>query len=39
MGPISGLCGIDVDGAAGDILLDELSNGDLPPTVSFNTGG
>jgi hypothetical protein len=39
LGPVSGIVGIDVDSAAGDILLDELSGGDLPATVTFNTGG
>lgn len=38
MGSISGLIGIDVDGAGGDDWLTELSCGDIPPTVAFNTG-
>src|SRR5262249_54781391 len=34
----SGLVALDVDDAAGEILLHELSQGDLPLTLSFTTG-
>jgi len=38
MGEASGYCGIDVDGATGEDLLREMSNGDLPDTWEFTTG-
>lgn len=38
LGHTSGYIGIDVDGLAGEDMLDELSGGDLPDTWSFRTG-
>ncbi len=37
LGPVSGLVGVDVDGSAGEQLLQQLSRGDLPPTLEFTT--
>jgi putative DNA primase/helicase len=34
-----GLLGIDVDGEEGTALLEEMSAGDLPPTVTYSTPG
>lgn len=39
MGEASGYCGIDIDGATGEALLQEMSGGDLPDTWEFTTGG
>jgi hypothetical protein len=39
LGPVSGLIGIDVDGTGADVLLEEISGGDLPPTLEFTTPG
>ena len=39
MGEASGYCGIDIDGASGEALLQEMSHGDLPDTWEFTTGG
>jgi hypothetical protein len=38
-GQVSGLVGIDVDGAGGEDTLVQLSGGDLPPTLEFRTPG
>lgn len=38
LGVKSGLVGIDIDPPDGEVLLAELSGGDLPPTLSFTTG-
>ncbi len=38
LGPVSGMIGIDVDDEDGDILLMELSGGDLPRTWEYTTG-
>lgn len=38
-GPVSGLIGIDVDGPAGEELLQKKSAGDLPLTLEFFTPG
>lgn len=38
LGESSGYCGIDIDGAAGEDLLQEMSNGDLPDTWEYSTG-
>jgi hypothetical protein len=38
LGQVSGLVGIDVDGPAEHELLQEISGGDLPPTMLFSTG-
>lgn len=37
LGSASGICGIDVDGEEGSLLLQEMSNGDLPITWQFKT--
>jgi len=37
LGPISGLVAVDLDGSAGEQLLQQLSGGDLPPTLEFTT--
>jgi hypothetical protein len=37
MGPVSGLVGLDIDGSTGEVLLQELSGGDVPPTLAFTT--
>lgn len=38
-GPVSGFVGIDVDGPAGEELLQKKSGGDLPETLEFKTPG
>ena len=38
LGPVSGLMRIDVDGPAGEAMLAELSDGDLPETLEFVSG-
>lgn len=38
MGSASGYVGIDIDGAEGEGLLSEMSNGELPPTWEYSTG-
>src|SRR5262249_38698188 len=38
LGPVSGLVRIDVEGDAGENRLQELSGGDLPPTLEFTSG-
>lgn len=38
LGHVSGYVGIDVDGSLGEILLDEMSDGDLPETWEYVTG-
>jgi hypothetical protein len=38
LGPVSGLVRVDVDGAAGEDKLRELSGGDLPDTLEFTSG-
>jgi putative DNA primase/helicase len=39
LGPVSGIIGIDIDGAEGERILEEVvSQGDLPRTLSFSTG-
>src|SRR5262249_24854716 len=37
-GTVSGVVGVDVDGAEGQQLLAQVSGGDLPATLSFRTG-
>jgi hypothetical protein len=39
LGPVSGLVRIDIDGAAGEAMLAELSGGELPATLEFSSGG
>lgn len=39
MGPVGGIIGIDVDGPAGEELLQKMSSGDLPETLEFTTPG
>jgi hypothetical protein len=39
LGPVSGLVGIDIDGAGGEKLLAEQSHGNLPATLEFTTPG
>jgi hypothetical protein len=39
LGPLSGLIGVDPDGPAGEAKLQEMSAGDLPPTLEFSTPG
>jgi hypothetical protein len=38
LGSVSRLVGVDIDGKAGDALLQELAGGDVPLTLSFTTG-
>ncbi len=38
MGPVSGMIGIDVDDEDGEVILQELSKGDLPQTWEYTTG-
>ncbi|HZZ77893.1 MAG TPA: bifunctional DNA primase/polymerase, partial [Gemmataceae bacterium] len=38
LGPASGLVRIDVEGPKGELALQEMSKGDLPPTVEFKSG-
>jgi hypothetical protein len=38
LGPVSCLVRIDVDGPGGERRLQELSGGDLPPTLEFTSG-
>lgn len=38
LGPVSGLVALDIDGEAGEQFLDQVSGGDLPPTLEFITG-
>jgi hypothetical protein len=38
LGPVSGLVRVDVDGPAGEEKLQQLSGGDLPPTLEFTSG-
>jgi hypothetical protein len=38
LGPVSGLVRVDVEGAAGEARLAEISGGDLPPTPEFASG-
>jgi hypothetical protein len=37
LGPVSGLVGLDIDGATAEAELRKLSEGDLPPTLEFRT--
>jgi hypothetical protein len=37
LGPVSGLVGLAVEGAAGEELLRQLADGDLPSTLEFTT--
>jgi hypothetical protein len=39
LGPVSGLMDIDVDGPQEEAFLQRISNGDLPATLAFATGG
>jgi hypothetical protein len=39
LGPVSGLIRIDVDGEQGEAFLQEVSKGDLPPTLEMTSGG
>jgi hypothetical protein len=39
LGGTSGFIAIDVDGEEGKALLEKMSKGDLPPTVSYKTPG
>ena len=38
LGPVSGLIALDIDGDTGELLLKQLSQGDLPDTLEFSTG-
>jgi hypothetical protein len=38
LGPVSGLVGVDVDGEEGERILQEVSGGDLPRTLTLTTG-
>jgi putative DNA primase/helicase len=38
LGPVSGLIRVDVEGAAGEARLADLSGGDLPATLEFASG-
>jgi hypothetical protein len=38
LGPVSGLIRVDVDGPGGEHRLQELSGGDVPPTLEFKSG-
>lgn len=38
LGHVSGYVGIDVDGSYGEVMLEEMSNGDLPETWEYVTG-
>lgn len=38
LGQVSGLVGIDIDGAHGEKMLQEVSKGNIPKTWEFNTG-
>lgn len=38
LGPVSGLAAVDVDSEEGEVLLQEMSGGDLPPTWEYATG-
>jgi hypothetical protein len=38
LGGVTGMIGLDLDGAAGEQLLARLSNGDLPATLEFTSG-
>lgn len=38
LGPVSQLLRVDVEGQAGEQLLNEKSKGDLPPTLAFRSG-
>jgi hypothetical protein len=38
LGPVSGLVRLDIDGAAGERALREVSGGDVPETLEFNSG-
>jgi putative DNA primase/helicase len=38
LGPVSGLIRVDVDGPAGEQRLQEISGGNLPPTLQFLSG-
>ena len=37
LGPVSGLVGVEIDGSAGDQVLQELSRGELPSTLEIIT--
>src|SRR5947209_1756995 len=37
LGPVSGLVAVDIEGSAGEQMLRQLSQGDLPPTLEFTT--
>jgi hypothetical protein len=37
LGRVSGLIGLDIDGPDAEQLLQEISGGDLPPTLEFRT--
>lgn len=39
LGPVSQLVGLDIDGEAGEKLLDKISGGDDPDTLEFTTPG
>lgn len=38
LGPVSGLVGIDIDSDAGELMLEAMADGDLPPTLEYRTG-
>lgn len=38
LGPVSGLVGIDIDSDAGELMLEAMADGDLPPTLEYKTG-
>jgi AAA domain/Bifunctional DNA primase/polymerase, N-terminal len=39
LGPVSGLVAVEIEGSAGEQVLQELSRGELPPTLEFTTPG
>lgn len=39
MGPVSAICGIDIDGPDGEHLLDEIMQGEVIDTCEFQTPG
>lgn len=38
LGRVSGFVGIDIDGELGEVMLDEISGGDVPETWEYATG-
>jgi putative DNA primase/helicase len=37
LGAISNIAGVDIDGTSGEDILEEVSDGDIPPTWEFTT--